>query len=262
MILLLDIGNSFIKWAWLDPAWPKCVRKGLPNLSEADELLHAGEDIPASLDEAWTGLAKPEQVWLSNVAGSDVQVMVETWIETHWACPVRFARSQAQSGRVINAYPEPLQLGVDRWLGLLAANAAHTGPSAVIDCGSAITIDAIDATGKHLGGLILPGIKMMRDSLYSKTDGVIESADIKTPPGMLYASNTATAVEVGSLYAVVAYIERMVSDMHKELGDNLSCVLTGGDAEELLPLLSVTVEHNPVMILQGLALAIQRDTST
>ena len=259
MILLLDAGNSFIKWAWLDSAWPKCARKGVPNLSDADELLHAGEDILSALDEAWIDLPKPEQVWLSNVAGSDMHALIETWVEAHWACPLRIAKSQSQSGKVVNAYSEPSQLGVDRWLGLLAANVDYAGPSVVIDCGSAITVDAIDATGKHLGGLIVPGVKMMRDSLYAKIDGVNQSVDTETPMGMLFASNTATGVEVGSLYAVVAYIERVVIDMQKELGDKLTCVLTGGDAEEVLPMLSVTIEHNPVLILQGLSFAIQRD---
>lgn len=261
MILLLDVGNSFIKWAWIDSAWPKCVRKGLPSLSEADELLHAGEDVPVVLNEAWKGMEKPEQVWLANVAGNNMLNLIEKWVAEHWACPVRTARSQRQSAKVVNAYTEPSQLGVDRWLGLLAANAAYAGPSAVIDCGTAITVDAIDAAGKHLGGLILPGIKMMRDSLYADASGINEAADTEAPAGMLFATNTATGVEVGSLYAVIAYIERVATDMQKEMGKELSCVLTGGDAEEIQPLLSVTVEHNPVLVLQGLALAIQRELS-
>lgn len=261
MILLLDVGNSFIKWAWLDSAWSKSAREGLPSLSDADELLHAGEDILTSLNEAWQGLPKPTQVWVANVAGTDMQALLEAWVAEHWACPMQFAISGLQSGKVVNAYSEPEQLGVDRWLGLLAINVAYTGPSAVIDCGSAITVDAIDASGKHLGGLILPGMKMMRDSLYTKTNGVIASVDVETPKGMLFATNTATGVDVGSLYAVVAYIERVVKDMQKEMGAALNCVLTGGDAEEVLSLLSITMEHNPVLVLQGLALAMQRDMS-
>ena len=261
MILLLDVGNSFIKWAWLDSAWPKCARKGLPTLSDADELLHAGEALPTALSEAWKGLEKPEQVWMANVAGNDVLDIINTWVKQHWDCPVRLANSQPQSGKVVNSYTEPSQLGVDRWLGLLAANVAHAGPSAVIDCGSAITVDAIDASGKHLGGLILPGIKMMRDSLYTDTSDINETADAETPAGMLFATNTATGVEIGSLYAVVSYIERVVSDMQKVMGTELSCVLTGGDAEEVQPLLSVALENNPVLVLQGLALAIQREMS-
>ena len=262
MILLLDVGNSFIKWAWLDSSWPKCARKGLPSLSDADELLHAGEKMPAALDEAWKGLAKPEKVWVANVAGAAMLELINTWVDEHWGCPVQLAKSQSQSGKVMNAYADPGQLGVDRWLGLLAANVAYSGPSAVIDCGSAITIDAIDASGKHLGGLILPGVKMMRDSLYNNANDISETEVTGTPAGMLFATNTTTGVEVGSLYAVVAYIERVVTDMQKELGDKFRCVLTGGDAEEVLPLLSVTLEHNPVLVLQGLCLAIQRDTST
>jgi len=261
MILLLDVGNSFIKWAWLDSAWPKCARKGLPNLSGADELLHAGEDMPVALDEAWKGLEKPEKVWVANVAGAAMLEMVQAWVAEHWACPLQIAKSQSQSGKVINAYADPKQLGVDRWVGLLAVNAAYSGPSAVIDCGSAITIDAIDASGKHLGGLILPGVKMMRDSLYNNASDIAQTEVTGTPAGMLFATNTTTGVEVGSLYAVVAYIERVVTDMQKELGDKFRCVLTGGDAEEVLPLLSVSVEHNPVLVLQGLSIAIQREAS-
>ena len=261
MILLLDVGNSFIKWAWLDSAWPKCARKGLPSLSDADELLHAGEDIPAALDEAWNGLPKPEKVWVANVAGEEMLALIETWVAEHWACPLQLANSQSQSGKVVNAYVKPEQLGVDRWLGLLAVNAEYSGPSAVIDCGSAITVDAIAPSGKHLGGLILPGIKMMRDSLYSKANDIAATEVTETPAGMLFATNTTTGVEVGSLYAVVAYIERVVTDMQKEMGDKFHCVLTGGDAEEVQPLLSVTLEYNPVLVLQGLSIAMQRETS-
>jgi len=259
MILLLDVGNSFIKWAWLEPTWLKRQQKALPLLNNADECLHAGEELTSALDEAWSELPKPDHVWISNVAGERIQIAIQAWIQAHWKCPVSVASTESRSGKVINAYAQPSQMGVDRWLGLLAANASGEGPRAVIDCGSAITVDAINATGQHLGGLILPGLKMMRDSLYSKADGVAKTDTTEPIPGMLFANNTSTAVDVGCHYSVVAFIERVINDMNKEMGAELICILTGGDAEEVLPLLSSKVEHNALLVLQGLAIYANRN---
>ena len=262
MILLLDVGNSFIKWAWLEPAWLKRKQKDLPALKNADECLHAGEDLTTVLDDAWSDLPKPNQVWLSNVAGQALQTSIQAWIEEHWQCPVSVASTESRSGNVINAYTEPAQLGVDRWLGMLAANAGDRGPKAVIDCGSAITVDAINAAGQHLGGLILPGLKMMQDSLYSAAEGVSKTETAEAIPEMLFANNTSTAVDVGCHYSMVAFIERIIGDMNKEMGDKLTCVLTGGDAEEVLPLLSAKVEHQPLLVLQGLAIYAHRNSQS
>ncbi len=259
MILLLDVGNSFIKWAWLESSWLKRQQKGVPVLTDADECLHAGENVQLALDEAWAELAKPEHVWLSNVAGDALQATLQDWIQQHWDCPVSVASTESRSGSVINAYSEPSQMGVDRWLGLLAANACGTGPRAIIDCGSAITVDALSAAGQHLGGLILPGLKMMRDSLYSDAEGVAETEVTEAIPGMLFANNTRTAVEVGCHYSVVAFIERVIGDMNKEMGNGLTCLLTGGDSEEVVPLLSVKVEQHDLLVLQGLAIYANRN---
>jgi len=262
MILLLDVGNSFIKWAWLEPTWLKRKQKGLPTLKDADECLHAGEDVTTALAEAWSELPKPDQVWLSNVAGEALHTPIQAWVQEHWKCPLSIASTESRSGSVVNAYTDPAQMGVDRWLGLLAANASSRGPSAVIDCGSAITVDAINAAGQHLGGLILPGLKMMRDSLYSAADGVIKTDATEATPGMLFANNTSTAVDVGCHYSVVAFIERVIGDMNKEMGTTLNCIMTGGDAEDVLPLLSAKVEHQPLLVLQGLAIYAMRNSNT
>lgn len=259
MILLLDVGNSFIKWAWLEPSWLKRKQKGLPTLEDADECLHVGEDLLSVLDAAWATLPKPSHVWISNVAGEALQNCLQDRIKQQWDCPVSIALTESRSGSVINAYSEPSQMGVDRWLGLLAANVSGSGPRAVIDCGSAMTVDAISAEGQHLGGLILPGLKMMRDSLYADADGVAKTQTTEAVPGMLFANNTSTAVDVGCHYSLVAFIERVIGDMNKELGKDLTCLIIGGDAEEVTPLLSVDVEHHDLLVLQGLAVYANRN---
>ncbi len=124
----------------------------------------------------------------------------------------------------------------------------------VIDCGTAITVDAVDADGQHQGGLIVPGLEMMRGALLKHTHGVIYDmeADSSVEADLL-GRNTRGCVEGGTLYAVIAFIDRVVSDLRKELGGEMQCSITGGDAPRVLPLLRGEYRHEPHLVLQGLA---------
>jgi type III pantothenate kinase len=243
MILLLDIGNSFIKWCWLDDG----------RLCDAGEVLHAEAALASVLDEAWQDLPQPEAVWVSNVAGNELAGALEQWLQQTWGLLPEYATSNASRDEVRNAYNEPGRLGVDRWLALLAAYEISKQAVCIIDCGTAITVDVMASSGQHLGGLIVPGLGMMRDGLYAGAHGV-EDAVTAPPAGGLLACDTAGAVEGGTLYAVVAFIDRVCADMERELDEPMTCLLTGGDAPDILPLLNVEIEHEPLLVLQGLAL--------
>jgi type III pantothenate kinase len=146
---------------------------------------------------------------------------------------------------------------VDRWLAMLAAWNLLRGPVCVIDCGTALTVDALDANGQHLGGLIVPGLGMMRDSLLEGTDGIAyDSSAGEESSDSLLAHSTRSGVEVGSLYALLAFIDRVMTDLQQELGDEMQCILTGGDAAELAPLLAREVLQQPQLVLDGLALLV------
>jgi type III pantothenate kinase len=205
------------------------------------------------LEEAWQNLPQPGAVWVSNVAGSELAEALEQWLQQTWGLLPQYATSSEAWGEVRNAYEEPGRLGVDRWLALLAAYEISKQAVCIIDCGTAITVDVMASSGQHLGGLIVPGLGMMRDALYAGTEGVHESVPASSA-GSLLACDTAGAVEGGSLYAVVAFIDRVCTDMEKELDEPMTCLLTGGDATDILPLLNVEVEHEPLLVLQGLAL--------
>ena len=96
------------------------------------------------------------------------------WVESKWGVPFKTIKAEAQQGALINGYMEPERLGVDRWLAMLAVIEEEQPevPICVIDCGSAITIDAVNAKGEHVGGLIVPGISMMRNALVKGTSGI------------------------------------------------------------------------------------------
>lgn len=240
MNLLIDIGNSAVKWG---------SSEGGRRLSTG-WAEHAGRS-PAGLPaELWAGLEQPKRVLCASVAGAEWEAALATWCREHWGLETEFVRSQAEQAGLRNGYREPERLGVDRWMALLGAWHACGGPACIIDAGTALTIDALDADGRHLGGLIMPGVELMRRSLFANTRGIAEDA-----PGeaALLGRDTAAAVTGGTLFAAVAGVERVVADLQQALGPALQLVLTGGEATRLLPLLRGAYRHDPDLVLRGLA---------
>jgi type III pantothenate kinase len=143
-------------------------------------------------------------------------------------------------------------LGSDRWANLLAAHAHYKGSAVVIDCGTAITIDAIAGDGSHLGGLIVPGMDLMSTALTEGAPGVqIQEKDNQEIS--LLGRSTESAVSGGVLYAAVSLIDRVSLDLRVELGNAATILLTGGDAIRILPLLSSKPDYIPDLVLKGLA---------
>lgn len=162
-----------------------------------------------------------------------------------WQLVPAFARSSAQHAGVTNAYDrDPARLGVDRWLAMIALREL-AADVCVVDCGTAITIDVLQADGRHLGGYILPGLSMMADSLLRETRRVrFDPAGIVE--GVSLGRNTGEAVRHGALASVVALIESVVRGRHLRL------VLTGGDAARVAAGLSCPHELEPELLLHGL----------
>lgn len=240
MTLLLDVGNSRLKWA---------RRKG-SRLSGHGEAAWRDRGLAPTLSAAWSALARPRRVVASSVLDEASQSVLCDWVSRRWDLPVEFVRSQASAGGISNAYAEPGRLGVDRFAALVAAHAIGPRATCVVDCGTALTVDALSATGCHLGGLIAPGVATMRRSLLVDTRGIRE---IEGDSRILLACNTGAAVAAGTAYALVALVDRVVYEMQTELGEAVTCVMTGGDAPLLRPLLSVTSEWHPDLVLRGVA---------
>jgi len=164
-IMLLDIGNTNLKWAWLQDGAPGQVT----SISHKEQTL---ERLTAS---QWASIQPPTQTYISNVAGTDIEQQLRNWITQHWSHEPRFIRATANACGVINAYREPARLGVDRWLTLIALRARFSSPVCVLDCGTAVTIDVLGLSGQHLGGLILPGFGLMQHALLEHTSIVERS---------------------------------------------------------------------------------------
>lgn len=252
MILLVDIGNSRIKWARLSGGKP----------AEVDAVIRDKTGIKRVLSKVWKDLDKVERVVVANVGGPKIAEQFKEWTENCWQVTPEFLLTRGNSYGVRNAYTKPETLGVDRWLALIAVrqhyrSANSKSATCIVDCGSAITIDVLAADGKHLGGLIIPGLNTMSKLLVDNTagiDGIVEEMEYS-----LLASTTSTAVNAGALYASVAFIDRVGADLAATIKGSLKYVITGGDASKITPLLRDKYEHIPDLVLRGLA-RVARDT--
>lgn len=242
MNLLVDIGNARIKWAL----------QGAGELQVGKPILREGKAFKDIARPAWKELDPPERVVIANVAGNDYEKSVITWVKRRWKVIPEFLRATDTQLGVTNAYKEPGRLGADRWACLLAAHAEHDVPVIIVDCGTAITIDALTGEGRHLGGLIAPGIDLMTASLSSRAPGIEilhdENRDIA-----LLGSSTEVAVAGGVLYTAVSLVDRVFVDLGLELGKPARQIITGGDAPRVYPLLSSQPSYEPDLVLKGLA---------
>jgi len=241
MNLLLDIGNSRLKWAGWDAG----------NWTYGEPIAHKGKAFKDIARPAWKDLDAPERVIVSNVAGGDYEKSVATWVKRRRKVTPEFLRSVGSMCGVSNAYRAPERLGTDRWACLIAAHVNYPGPCIIVDCGTAITIDALGHDGKHLGGLIVPGMDLMTSSLTGNAAGIQLTSTGNEEVSLLGAS-TESAVSGGVLYAAVALVDRVFFDLKAELGKATTMLITGGDAERVLPLLSSRPRHDANLVLKGL----------
>ena len=239
MKLLIDAGNTRIKWALL----------------AGEEWLHLAavpSDQAHTLGARVAHLPAVNEVWVSNVAGAEVTRYIRS------ACASRgwqaqFVSAQKKQCGVSNGYPSPEQLGSDRWAALIAAWHRIGKSTLVINCGTATTIDALSDNGEFLGGLILPGIALMQSSVVATAARLQQS----TGKYAAFPVNTADALWSGALQATCGAIQRQ----HELLGDAHAPVLLGGGAARpLLELIKLPVYPVEDLVLQGLKL-IAREAS-
>lgn len=241
MKLLIDSGNSRLKWALLD-------KQNTLNTASI-----ANRDVThAQLSEAWSMLNPPEQVFIASVSTHALVILVTKVINELWPnVLITVVKSQAQAYGVTNAYEQADKLGVDRWLALIAAHHHYPGASCIVDCGTAITVDVLAADGTHQGGLITPGLAMMKKSLARETAN-LSYEQSAYPEGL--ANATEAGIYNGTLYAAVGLIERVIKQ--QAIGTQL--ILTGGDAETIVVYLKSPAIIDPDLVFKGLVIMAER----
>jgi type III pantothenate kinase len=232
--LQLDVGNSSAKW--------RVVRDGRV-IGRGRYLRGDAVSKQAMLD----AVDSPDQIWVSSVAGEAGETELRALLKGRWKPEPWFARSEAETGGLVNSYSEPSRMGVDRWLAMLGARARERGPLCVVDAGSALTIDLVDASGQHEGGFIIPGPELMERALLLDTDRVRFEEEID--PGLAPGTSTAGAVRHGVFLAQAGAVA-LVLDRHPV--DRCHTFFCGGGGEVLMQLLDRGGLFAPDLVFEGL----------
>lgn len=239
--LLVDAGNSRIKWG----VW----HAGL--LSVGRPFCRRGEGLAQDMRAHWGELPVPDQVLVSNVAGDRTAAELRSYSIECWGVSPQFVQASPAACGVCNGYEVPEALGVDRWIALIGARGVCPDSLCLADCGTALTLDAMDAQGRHLGGLIAPGLEMMRQSL---NRGAAALSSLPAGRFNVPARNTADGVHSGILQMAAGLIEGFARTMTPRFGAAPHLILTGGDAPIVSETLSYPHRLETDLTLRGLLL--------
>jgi type III pantothenate kinase len=242
--LAIDIGNTRLKWARYASPQP-----GATLLQHGAVFL---ETIDSLADDEWHALPAPGSMLGCVVSGEGVKRRVEEQLEI-WDIEPRWVVSGAHACGVTNGYDHPNRLGVDRWVALIGAwhrvlSQGPARPALVVMVGTAVTVDALDATGRFLGGLILPGFGLMLRALEMGTAG------LKAPTGesVDFPTNTSDALMSGGSDAIAGAIERMHRKLLVRTGQKPVLIMSGGAAVKLAPITDLPFETADMLIFEGL----------
>jgi type III pantothenate kinase len=248
-ILLVDIGNTRVKWAVL-------ARGRIGRLAAAEHSDWNVTDYERRVLAPASRRAQITRVFAASVAGETVDAFFERAVERALGIATEWTRSRRRAAGVVNGYREPWRLGVDRWVAVIGANHLYDPPRAVCvaDAGTALTIDLVDAQGRHRGGAIVPGADLMVRTLLEGTSGIRRRASRRAPRDPpLFARDTRAALESGARHAAAALVERAAAQACERLQQRVELVLTGGAAEEIGRAVHVPFRLVPDLVLRGLA---------
>ncbi len=239
--LFIDLGNSRIKW-----------RLGAGQPQQAVE--YGNGPLDAVLNDVWKKLPSPEHIWLASVAPDRIRRALQSWTSRAWGVTPHVVTVQPEACGVSCGYQDPGQLGVDRWMAIIAAHDVCPGGACVVDCGTATTLDVLDSNGRHLGGFILPGVTMMRRILARETGlnpalGVTQS--------MEWGNSTASCIDLGIYKSVVSLIEQSVERLQAAGVCDPGVILTGGACSLIKPHLQLAHEHRDALVLDGMETFVQ-----
>jgi type III pantothenate kinase len=244
--LAIDIGNTRLKWAMYAAPHPGAVL-----------MAHGAvfiETISELAEKEWKQLPPPSSMLGCAVAGDAVRRQVEEQMEL-WDVGPRWVVPSAHEAGLTNGYDHPSRLGADRWVALAGARSrvlasGKARPALVVMVGTAVTVDALDASGRFLGGLIIPGFGLMQRALEMGTAG------LRVPTGEVvdFPANTSDALMSGGANAIAGAIERQARRLQSITGEVPALLMTGGAAARLAPITDLPFETLDSLIFEGLLL--------
>lgn len=245
MFLGIDVGNTRLKWALYEQACP-----GARLLAHGAEFL---EHIDKLADGAWRDLPAPTRMLGCSVAADAVKLRVTEQMEELWDVTPQWVHASAAEAGLSNGYEHPTRLGADRWVAMIGAwhrmlASGAPRPLVLAMIGTAVTVEAVDAHGRFLGGFILPGHGIMLRALESGTAGLhVPTGEVREFP-----ANTSDALTSGGTFAIAGAVDRMIQHVRAHCGAEPACYMTGGAGWKMAPFMSVPMDLVDSLIFDGL----------
>lgn len=257
--LLLDVGNTRLKWALLSGAYRRGCRFDETGAISLMQL----RGKAAAMRRLLRCVSPAGAILVCNVAGPGVVRRLRALARSAAAPRPRFLRSTRAAGGIRSAYHDPWRLGVDRWAALIGAHAEYPRRAlCLVTVGTAMTIDLLDAEGRHRGGSIIPGPDLMIDALFVRTAGIRRRAGGRSAgkaarsargPAALFARSTRGAVQAGTRQAAAALIRESLRAGGKLLGRRPLLIMAGGGAAGIVPVVRAPCRRQDDLALRGLA---------
>jgi type III pantothenate kinase len=251
MTIVIDIGNTRIKWARV--AGGQMLAQG--------HAVHSGSPERALEAMAAAAVDPAQRIVAASVAGGSFAQRLDQLALQRWGVAIEWVEPAAEQFGLRCGYADCRRLGVDRWVAMVGARQSLAGAFSVVDAGTTVTFDAVDADGQHLGGLIMPGPHMIAHALNIGTRGIgAVDIEIAPPPtGLdLLGHSTAEAVSHAAMLQVAAAIDRAVAIVATALSEPPVVVLTGGDGPALARWLETETQYRADLVLEGLAFMVSQ----
>jgi len=248
--LAIDIGNTRLKWALYEAPVP-----GAAVLAHGAEFL---EQIDTLAEGPWAGLPAPARMLGCTVAADAVRRRAEAQLEEVWDVAAQWVYASPAEAGMTNGYDQPARLGADRWVAMIGARhrmlaGGEPRPMVVVMIGTAVTVEAVDASGRFLGGFIIPGHGIMLRALEQGTAGLhVPTGDVREFP-----TNTSDGLTSGGTFAIAGAVERMVQHVRVHCRAEPACFVTGGAGWKMAPHMSVAFELVESLIFDGLLVIAQ-----
>jgi type III pantothenate kinase len=267
-LLLFDGGNSRLKWALMREPYRRGSAFAAGGALDPRHL-HGRRSVLRALLQALAQSGLSPRLYACNVAGPAIAAALVAATERSGLGKPRFVRTGTAACGVRNGYREAWRLGADRWVGMIGAHHEHPNMDlCIVSIGTAMTIDVLDASGRHVGGSIIPGPRLMIDALLARTAGIrrraggrqaideFEYEHARAGAGTrlpLFAHDTRGALVAGARHACAAAIEHARREAGQQLGRRPRLLIAGGAMDFIAPLLDSPHRREDDLILRGLA---------
>ncbi len=241
MNCLIDFGNSRCKWTIIDIDQP--IQAQTISYTSANSLKRINEVLTA------IPFQKCHEIHIASVLGNEFEQQFISALRDVTSIEPVFHVAQKNNHGVVLSYSDPLTYGVDRYAAIIAAHHSGSESKIIVDCGTAITVDVLDEKGHHLGGLIFPGVRLMR-SLLAENAAMIPALDSDVDIQLLNHS-TQDALNSGSVLSLKYGLHTIIHELKQRIGETAQVYVTGGEID-LLGLMDHDYIYRPNLVLEGL----------